>query len=60
MAEDPVCGKQVDEKNWVSTGGNKALHEGEAYYFCGLVCKQKFLRNPDRYLGTEEKEEESS
>lgn len=50
MAKDPVCGKEVDEKNWLAQRGEKTVHEGETYYFCGLMCKQKFILNPAKYL----------
>ena len=57
MAKCLVCGKEVDEKNWLATGGDKMMHEGEHYYFCGLVCRQKFANNKDKYL--EESKEDS-
>jgi len=46
MATDPVCKMAVDEE--------KALYsfeyKGEKYYFCGLGCKERFERHPDKYL----------
>ena len=38
MAKDPICGMEVDEKT-----GLRVEHEGETYYFCSPVCRDKFL-----------------
>jgi Cu+-exporting ATPase len=38
MAKDPICGMEVDEKT-----GLRLEHEGETYYFCSPVCRDKFL-----------------
>ena len=56
MAECLVCSKEVDEKNWVASGADKMFHEGEDYYFCGLVCRQKFANNKGKYLESSEEE----
>ncbi|TET74815.1 MAG: YHS domain-containing protein [Dehalococcoidia bacterium] len=50
MAKDPVCGRELDEKNWLAQRGKKVAHEGETYYFCGLMCRQKFIINPTKYI----------
>jgi YHS domain-containing protein len=46
MALDVVCGMQVDEK----TSKWKSAYKGKTYYFCGLICKQKFDKNPGKYV----------
>ncbi|HKT78883.1 MAG TPA: YHS domain-containing protein [Vicinamibacterales bacterium] len=46
MAVDPVCKMQVDEKTAAAT----STHNGKTYYFCAVVCKTKFDRNPEQYL----------
>ncbi|MDY6908110.1 MAG: YHS domain-containing protein [Chloroflexota bacterium] len=56
MARDPVCGREVDEQNWLAKRGEKATYQDQTYYFCGLMCKQKFIMNPAKYLETAEGE----
>jgi YHS domain-containing protein len=46
MAIDPVCKMQVDEKKAAATSDYK----GQTYYFCAVVCKTKFDKNPDTYV----------
>lgn len=46
MAEDPICGMVVEPKTaefWTVRGG-------QTYYFCGEVCKDKFEKEPAKYL----------
>jgi Cu+-exporting ATPase len=38
MADDPICGMQVDEAT-----GLKAERNGETFYFCSEHCRTKFL-----------------
>lgn len=45
MIADPVCGMQVDEKKALKTE-----HMGKTYYFCGEGCKQKFEKDPHKYM----------
>jgi hypothetical protein len=40
MAQDPICGMQVDEKKGLSLE-----HEGQTYYFCSPHCKAKFQKD---------------
>jgi P-type Cu+ transporter len=49
MAKDPVCGMSVDETKAAAT----ATHEGKTYYFCAVGCKEKFVKNPKQYLGSQ-------
>ena len=46
VTTDPVCGARVDEDQ-VEV---KAEYDGQTYYFCSEECKQKFLREPTKYL----------
>ena len=43
-AEDPVCGMTVDP----ATAGHKAVHDGQAYFFCPAGCETKLQNEPDR------------
>jgi Cu+-exporting ATPase len=43
---DPVCGMTVD----AATARHRTEHEGQAYYFCGGRCREKFEADPARYL----------
>lgn len=40
---------EIDEK----TAKWKSEYKGETYYFCTLMCKQKFDRNPEKYVKSE-------
>ncbi|MCL4468621.1 MAG: YHS domain-containing protein [Deltaproteobacteria bacterium] len=44
--EDPVCKMVVDEKNAVA----KYDYKGTTYYFCAKGCKDKFEKEPEKYL----------
>jgi len=46
MAVDPVCKMTVDPPKAAAQSSFK----GETYYFCAVGCKQKFDREPDKYL----------
>jgi Cu+-exporting ATPase len=43
---DPVCGMTIDPH----TAAGQSVHDGSTYYFCARSCKQKFDRDPARYL----------
>src|SRR5436190_6874699 len=45
-AIDPVCGMTVDP----ASAAGRSEHAGKTYYFCAVSCKQKFDRDPARYL----------
>jgi Cu+-exporting ATPase len=51
MAKDPVCGMTVEEKKAAAT----TVHQGKTYYFCAGACKEKFVKNPQQYLGGKKK-----
>lgn len=45
MTKDPVCGMVLDE------GRAAALvsHHEKTYLFCSLACRDRFLREPERF-----------
>ena len=47
LAKDPVCGMAVDP----ATAKASAEFAGQSYYFCCAGCRDKFLAEPQRYLG---------
>lgn len=46
MAQDPVCGMEVDEATAAVTLG----YRGGTFYFCAPACLSAFLSEPDKYL----------
>ena len=52
MAKDPVCGMEVDEKK----AAGKSEYNGQTYYFCSPGCKKSFDKEPEKYVGKEQKE----
>ncbi len=53
MANDPVCGNEVDEQN---PPGGKAQYWGQHFYFCGRGCRAAFQREPHAYAEAPEEE----
>ena len=51
MAIDPVCGMEVDEETAAATYEYKA----RTYYFCAVGCKDKFAREPEKFVKEEKK-----
>lgn len=47
MEKDPVCGMDVNAR----TAPAQSNFQGRTYYFCSEDCKQKFDREPQRYVG---------
>lgn len=45
--KDPVCGMEIDPRKVL----DKSEYQGKVYYFCWVGCKEKFDKNPDRYVG---------
>ena len=50
MAIDPVCGMEVDPERAEASAG----YRGETYYFCAEGCKEKFVKEPGKYVPAEE------
>jgi P-type Cu+ transporter len=47
---DPVCGMKVDP----ARTPHKAEHAGQIYSFCAARCRERFIADPQRYLGPAE------
>lgn len=47
---DPVCKMNIEE----SEAAAKQTHRGATYHFCSTSCRDKFLNNPEAYLGEEQ------
>jgi YHS domain-containing protein len=47
MALDPVCKMTVEP----AKAAAQSSYKGQTYYFCAVGCKQKFDREPEKYLG---------
>lgn len=47
LAIDPVCGMSVDP----ATAKHHVHHAGQDYYFCSSSCREKFLGDPQKYVG---------
>ena len=55
MAEkvrDLVCGMELDK----DSASNILEYYDKIYYFCSLGCKEKFAREPEKYVTHEERE----
>jgi Cu(I)/Ag(I) efflux system membrane fusion protein len=46
---DLVCGMNVDPKK-AAAAGKTAVRDGTTYYFCSDECKEKFEKDPAKYL----------
>jgi YHS domain-containing protein len=51
MAKDPVCGMEVKEDGAAAT----YEYKGKKFYFCAVGCKDKFSKNPEKFVGKENK-----
>ena len=45
--KDPVCGMQFPPER----AAGKTDYRGQTYYFCNLLCLERFLLDPAKYLG---------
>ena len=46
MAIDPVCKMTVNEEKAAA----KTEYKGKAYYFCAKVGKERFEKEPEKYI----------
>ncbi len=46
MTKDPVCAMEVDEQ----TASWKSQYQDKTYYFCSQGCKDKFEKEPEKFL----------
>ncbi|TMD22290.1 MAG: heavy metal translocating P-type ATPase [Chloroflexi bacterium] len=44
---DPVCGMSVDP----ASAEHRSIHDGQTYYFCSSGCKERFDKDPAKFLG---------
>ncbi len=51
MAKDPVCNMAVDEQRAAAT----SVYKGNTYYFCAKICKEKFDKDPEKFVVKEKK-----
>ncbi len=54
MVKDPVCGMMVNPQHAEASMNYK----GRTYYFCSVLCKTLFEREPEKYLKSEESKSE--
>jgi Cu+-exporting ATPase len=47
MVVDPVCKKEVDEKE---APGGKARFWGKVFFFCDKKCRATFQRDPQKFV----------
>ena len=45
-AKDPVCGMKVKKSGAAAESEDK----GKKYYFCAEACKEKFDKEPGKYI----------
>jgi Cu+-exporting ATPase len=46
MAKDPVCQMTVDEKKAAAI----SVYKGRTYYFCAKGCKERFDKEPEKFI----------
>jgi YHS domain-containing protein len=51
LAKDPVCNMNIDEKKAAAT----SIYKGKTYYFCAKGCKDKFDKDPEKFVLKEKK-----
>lgn len=47
--KDPVCGMSIQTEEAAGT----SEFQGETFYFCSLICKEKFDSNPQKFFAAE-------
>lgn len=45
-AKDPICGMKVKK----SAAAAESEYKGKKYYFCAVGCKEKFDKEPEKYI----------
>ena len=48
MLRDPVCGMEVS-KVMARMAAGLVSYKHKTYYFCSRPCKEKFLKEPEKY-----------
>ena len=54
MAQDPVCGMHVDERNPAAT----TTYQDKTLCFCSEGCKERFLEKPEVFVAQQKIERE--
>lgn len=54
MEKDPVCNMDVDEEKAAAT----SVYKDKTYYFCARGCKEKFDKEPEKFISFISKEKE--
>ncbi len=49
MAVDPVCKMTIREDK----AEGKVEYEGKIYHFCAAGCRERFIKDPGKYVGEE-------
>jgi Cu+-exporting ATPase len=44
--KDHVCGMDIDS----ATAAGKSEYNGQTFYFCGPMCKEKFDAKPEQFV----------
>ena len=52
LSQDPVCGKPVSIRK-AEEAGRTSVYQGKTYYFCSDDCKERFEKEPRKYVGAE-------
>ncbi|MDP2681461.1 MAG: YHS domain-containing protein [Deltaproteobacteria bacterium] len=52
MVIDPVCKMTISEEKAIE----KTEYNSKTYYFCGKGCKDRFEKEPEKYLRGEKKD----
>lgn len=46
MVQDPVCKMNIDEKEAAAA----SIYKDKIYYFCSNICKERFDKEPDKFV----------
>jgi YHS domain-containing protein len=46
--KDPVCGMKISKRK----AAGAVEHHGKLYYFCSKGCREKFEKEPKKYVET--------
>ncbi len=52
--KDPVCGMEIEE----SEAKAEESYKGQTYHFCSTNCREKFVKDPEPFLGEKKDEHE--
>ena len=49
--KDLICGMEFDK----DSASASFEYKGDTYYFCSLGCRDKFVKEPEKYIKHDEK-----